>query len=123
MVRLSPSVPTLRSSRLACRLALSVLWMLVAASTAQADKRVALVLGVSNYQSVARLANPDNDAAAISDVFKRMGFDIVELRRDLGVTEMRRAGRDLSGGAAAFAMAVVYYSVHASARHGANFPP
>ncbi|MCK1315870.1 caspase family protein, partial [Bradyrhizobium sp. 23] len=90
MIRLSPSVPMLRSSRLVCRLALSMLWMLAAATTAQADKRVALVLGVSNYQSVARLANPDNDAAAISDVFKRMGFDIVELRRDLGVIEMRR---------------------------------
>ncbi|MCK1289717.1 peptidase, partial [Bradyrhizobium sp. 193] len=48
----------LRSSRLVCRLALSMLWMLAAATTAQADKRVALVLGVSNYQSVARLANP-----------------------------------------------------------------
>ena len=121
MVRLSPSVPTLRSSRLACRLALSVLWMLVAASPALADKRVALVLGVSNYQSVARLANPDNDAAAISDVFKRMGFDIVELRRDLGVTEMRRAVRDFAAVAADSDMAVVYYAGHGIEVNGANF--
>ncbi|MBR0953992.1 caspase family protein, partial [Bradyrhizobium canariense] len=121
MVRLSPSVPMLRSSRAACRLALSVLWMLVAASTAQADKRVALVLGVSNYQSVARLANPDNDAAAISDVFKRMGFDIVELRRDLGVTEMRRAVRDFAAVAADSDMAVVYYAGHGIEVNGANF--
>ncbi|MGY4511510.1 putative caspase-like protein [Bradyrhizobium sp. USDA 3650] len=106
---------------MACRLALSVLWMLVAASTAQADKRVALVLGVSNYQSVARLANPDNDAAAISDVFKRMGFDIVELRRDLGVIEMRRAVRDFAAVAADSDMAVVYYAGHGIEVNGANF--
>ena len=95
--------------------------MLVAASPALADKRVALVLGVSNYQSVARLANPDNDAAAISDVFKRMGFDIVELRRDLGVTEMRRAVRDFAAVAADSDMAVVYYAGHGIEVNGANF--
>jgi len=60
-----------RLQRLAGSVVLAVALMLAAASTALADKRVALVLGVSNYQSVARLANPDNDAAAISDVFKR----------------------------------------------------
>ncbi|MCK1317588.1 caspase family protein, partial [Bradyrhizobium sp. 23] len=90
MVGLILPAPMSRLQRLAGRVALAIALMLAAATTAQADKRVALVLGVSNYQSVARLANPDSDAAAISDVFKRMGFDIVELRRDLGVIEMRR---------------------------------
>jgi hypothetical protein len=121
MVGLIPPAPMSRLQHLAGRVALAVALMLVAATTAQADKRVALVLGVSNYQSVARLANPDNDAAAISDVFKRMGFDIVELRRDLGVIEMRRAVRDFAAVAADSDMAVVYYAGHGIEVNGANF--
>ncbi|SFV16444.1 Uncharacterized protein, contains caspase domain [Bradyrhizobium arachidis] len=95
--------------------------MLAAATNALADKRVALVLGVSNYQSVARLANPDNDAAAISDVFKRIGFDSVVLRQDLGVSEMRRAVRDFAAVAADSDMAVVYYAGHGIEVNGVNF--
>ncbi|PSO33831.1 caspase family protein [Bradyrhizobium sp. MOS002] len=121
MVGLIPPAPMFRLQHLAGRVALAVALMLAAASTALADKRVALVLGVSNYQSVARLANPDNDAAAISDVFKRMGFDIVELRRDLGVIEMRRAVRDFAAVAADSDMAVVYYAGHGIEVNGANF--
>ncbi|MFC7696902.1 caspase family protein [Bradyrhizobium sp. GCM10028915] len=121
MVGLILPAPMSRLQRLAGRVALAIALMLAAATTAQADKRVALVLGVSNYQSVARLANPDNDAAAISDVFKRMGFDIVELRRDLGVIEMRRAVRDFAAVAADSDMAVVYYAGHGIEVNGANF--
>ncbi|OAF12452.1 hypothetical protein AYJ54_06390 [Bradyrhizobium centrolobii] len=121
MVRLSPSTPVSRSCRLICRLALSVVLTLVAATNALAEKRVALVLGVSNYQSVPRLANPDNDAAAIGDVFKQMGFDVVELRRDLGVSEMRRAVRDFAAVAADSDMAVVYYAGHGIEVNGVNF--
>ena len=121
MVGLIPPAPMFRLQHLAGRVVLAVALMLAAASTALADKRVALVLGVSNYQSVARLANPDNDAAAISDVFKRMGFDIVELRRDLGVIEMRRAVRDFAAVAADSDMAVVYYAGHGIEVNGANF--
>ena len=106
---------------LACRLMLAIALMLVTATSALADKRVALLLSVSKYQNVARLANPDNDAAAISDIFKQMGFDIVELRRDLGVSEMRRAVRDFAAVAADSDMAVVYYAGHGIEVNGANF--
>ncbi|SFV16450.1 Uncharacterized protein, contains caspase domain [Bradyrhizobium arachidis] len=106
---------------LACRLALSIVLVLVAATSALADKRVALVLSVSNYRNVARLANPDNDAAAISDVFKRIGFDSVVLRQDLGVSEMRRAVRDFAAVAADSDMAVVYYAGHGIEVNGVNF--
>jgi uncharacterized caspase-like protein len=61
-----------------------------------ADKRVALVLGNSAYQKVNPLTNPANDSGAISATFKSAGFDVVELKRDLNVTEMRHALRDFS---------------------------
>ncbi|HEX5508437.1 MAG TPA: caspase family protein, partial [Pseudolabrys sp.] len=37
---------------------------------ALAEKRVALVIGISNYQHVNRLTNPDNDAAMLAAMFR-----------------------------------------------------
>jgi uncharacterized caspase-like protein len=107
--------------RLVRCVALSAVLTLVVATNAQADKRVALVLGVSNYQNVPRLANPDSDAAAISDIFKQVGFDVVELRRDLAVSEMRRAVREFAAIAADADMAVVYYAGHGIEVDGVNY--
>jgi uncharacterized caspase-like protein len=110
---------------LLCRLvrcvALAAFLTLTVATNAHADKRVALVLGVSNYQNVPRLTNPDSDAAAISDIFKQVGFDVVELRRDLGVSEMRRAVREFAATAANADMAVVYYAGHGIEVDGVNY--
>ena len=107
--------------RLVRCVALSAFLTLIIATNAQADKRVALVLGVSNYQNVPRLANPDSDAAAISDIFKQVGFDVVELRRDLGVSEMRRTVREFAATAAGADMAVVYYAGHGIEVDGVNY--
>jgi uncharacterized caspase-like protein len=102
-------------------LALSVVMTLTLATHAQADRRVALVFGISKYQSVPQLANPDNDAIAISDVFKRIGFDVVQLQQNLGVSEMRRAVREFSTIAASADIAVVYYAGHGIEVNGINY--
>ncbi|HSR77197.1 MAG TPA: caspase family protein, partial [Xanthobacteraceae bacterium] len=47
---------------------------------ARADQRVALVIGNSAYQNVPKLPNPVNDARAVTALFKRAGFDVVESR-------------------------------------------
>jgi uncharacterized caspase-like protein len=103
------------------RSALALYFILMAATNAFADKRVALVLGISNYQNVPQLANPDNDAAAMSDVFKKAGFNVVELRRDLGVSDMRRVVREFAATASDADMAVVYYAGHGIEVDGANY--
>ena len=56
------------SSR-ALSVAISVL-ALVFAGEARADKRVALVIGNSAYQNVARLDNPRNDAKLMADTLR-----------------------------------------------------
>lgn len=91
------------------------------ATNALADKRVALMLGVSKYQHVPLLANPDNDAAAVSEVFRQIGFDVVMLRHDLGVSEMRRTMREFAVAAADADMAIVYYAGHGIEVDGTNY--
>ena len=46
---------------------------------APADVRVALIIGNSAYAN-SPLVNPANDAQAMADVLKRLGFNVVELR-------------------------------------------
>src|ERR1043166_9285664 len=70
-------------------------WCL-SAGQAFAEKRVALIIGSSNYEKAARLPNPANDAALIAETFKSASFDNVDLRRDLTVGVMRRTLRDFT---------------------------
>ena len=107
--------------RLPWQLVLPVFLTLLMATNALADKRVALVLGVSKYQHVPLLANPDNDAAAMSEVFRQIGFDVVTLRQDLGTVEMRRTMREFAVTAADADIAVVYYAGHGIEANGVNF--
>ena len=86
-----------------------------------AEKRVALVIGNSAYQHVVRLANPANDAAAISTTFKSAGFDVVELKRDLNATEMRRALRDFSDNVRDADVAIFYFAGHGIEIEGTNY--
>jgi uncharacterized caspase-like protein len=102
------------------RLLLAAL-LVFAATPAFAGKRVALVLGNSAYQNVPRLANPVNDAALISDTFKKAGFDVVVSRQDLGALETRRVLRDFSDSAADAEIAVIYYAGHGIEVGGVNY--
>ena len=89
--------------------------------SALADKRVAFVVGNSNYQNVVTLTNPANDAAAITDMFKKAGFDVVESRRDLNNPELRRALRDFTEKARDADIAVIYYAGHGIEVDGTNY--
>ena len=66
------------------------------ADPASAEKRVALVIGMSKYQQVPRLANPARDADAMAALFRKAGFDLVESERDLGISDLRRVIREFS---------------------------
>src|SRR6202035_4503804 len=91
------------------------------AQPATADKRVALVMGNSAYLNVSRLANPTNDSEAMSAMLKKAGFDVVELKRDLNVSEMRRALRDFSDTVRDADFAIIYFAGHGIEINGNNY--
>jgi uncharacterized caspase-like protein len=106
------------------RLALLIFWALLLVGTsgqARAEKRVALIVGISNYQQVPQLANPARDAEAVSALFKRVGFDLVDTEQDLGITELRRAIRNFADAASDADIAVLYYAGHGIEVDGNNF--
>jgi uncharacterized caspase-like protein len=90
-------------------------------SAALANKRVALIIGNSSYEKVARLANPANDAALIADTLKNAGFDNVDLKRDLRIADMRRALRDFIEKSRDSEVSVIYYAGHGIEVDGVNY--
>lgn len=107
--------------RMASIVALAICSMWLFSQPALAEKRVALVVGNSAYQHVRPLANPANDAEAMSAMFKSAGFDVVEFRRDLTTADMRRALRDFSDEVRDADVAVVYYAGHGVEIEGTNY--
>jgi uncharacterized caspase-like protein len=91
------------------------------ADPALAEKRVALVIGMSRYQQVPQLANPARDADAMTALFKKAGFDVVDSRRDLGISDLRRAVREFSETSRDADIAVVYYAGHGIEVDGTNY--
>jgi uncharacterized caspase-like protein len=94
---------------------------LVACAPAQADKRVALVIGNSAYKNAPRLANPVNDAGLVGGMFRNAGFDTVEIKLDLNASEMRRSLRDFAARTRDADMAVIYYAGHGIELDGSNY--
>ena len=58
----------------------SLLTAVSVSAQAPLDVRVALIIGNSAYAGNMALVNPANDAKAMADVLKRLGFTVVELR-------------------------------------------
>ena len=85
---------------------------LVSASPALADRRVALIIGNANYEHADTLDNTVNDAKAIAGLLKGVGFDVVDVRLNVGVVDFKRAVRDFLDKTVDADIAVVYYSGH-----------
>ena len=95
--------------------------LLLVCQPAWAEKRVALVIGNSNYKNAALLPNPANDAASIAATLKGAGFDVVDSRLDLQSADMRRALREFADQARDADIAVVYYAGHGIEIDGTNY--
>jgi hypothetical protein len=84
-----------------------------------AEQRVALVIGNSAYPS-SRLPNPVNDAKAMADKLRALGFDVI-LKTDASQREMTRSfsefGRKLVPGS----VSLFYFAGHGMQVRGKNF--
>ena len=86
-----------------------------------ADKRVALIVGNSTYQTVPQLPNPARDASAVVKMFKDAGFDSVDVQLNVGNLEFKRAIRKFEAAADQADIAVVYYAGHGIEIGGINY--
>jgi hypothetical protein len=87
---------------------------------ALAEGRVALVVGVSNYEHAARLANTRNDANDVAAALKRLGFD-VEILQDPNRLALEGAVRRYGDRSVNADVSLFYFSGHALESVGRNW--
>ena len=100
-------VPGLKSS---C-LALAVSAGLAGFAPAQAADRVALVVGIGNYQTLSILKNPRPDAESLAKVLRANGFEVAE-HYDLNRADLLDALESFTEKAKGARLALVYYAGH-----------
>ena len=87
---------------------------------ASADRRVALVIGNSEYREIPALKNPDKDAEDVSRTFRLAGFEVF-VAKDLTKLQFEEQFRNYLAAADGADLAVVYYSGHGFQIGGENF--
>jgi hypothetical protein len=85
------------------------------------DKRVALVIGNSNYQNVPQLPNLVQNANSIGKLFRDAGFDAVDVKLNVDNVELKRAIRKFESLADGADIAVIYYAGHGLEIGGTNY--
>ena len=101
------------SSFVAVMLAVVAAFSWISTAAAQApDRRVVLLIGNNAYKGANALRNPVNDATALAESFKRMGFDRVMLHTNLGQAAMLTVLREFSAEASKADIAVVFFAGH-----------
>jgi len=97
---------------------------LAGAASAQAERRIALLIGNQDYDaSVGRLKNPHNDISIVGQALVAQGFELIppimEARRSTILGGVRELVRRLNG-AGSDAIGFVYYSGHGAAEKDTN---
>lgn len=101
-------------------LLLTLLCMAATVDAANADRRVAFVVGNGAYKNVAQLPNPPIDAKAMAATLRNVGFEVIEgsnLTRDQMTEKLLDFGRKAQG----TDVAVFYYAGHGIAVGGTNY--
>ena len=91
-----------------------------AVTHANADRRVALVIGNGGYRNVPTLPNPPNDAADIAAAFERLGFT-VQRQTNADFDTMRRGLIDFGRLAHGADIVAVFFAGHGMEMGGENW--
>lgn len=84
-------------------------------------KRVAFVIGESDYLKLASLPNPRRDAAVIANALAEMGFDAVEIAENLDASQLRGVPGVIAEKAASADVVMVFYAGHGVEANGVNY--
>src|SRR5258708_858019 len=103
-----------------CSFVIALMLFSLMVGDANAEKRVALVIGNGAYKNAPNLPNPPNDAADVAAVLGRSGFDII-FETNLDRNGMQDASIRFSREARTADVALFYYSGHALQFAGINY--
>jgi uncharacterized caspase-like protein len=100
--------------------AVAALYLLSAQAGAQAQKRIALVIGNGEFAAASSLAQPANDAKRLGATLEAAGFSVTTLI-DADAAAMSKAGRAFLDAAPAAELRLFYFSGYAVQAGGSNW--
>jgi hypothetical protein len=102
------------------RATVALLVLMLLASGAQAQKRVALVIGNSAYQHTTKLTNPKNDASDVVAALKKLGLQVLA-DFDLDKASFDRKVRDFATALQGAEAGVFFFAGHGMQVGGTNY--
>jgi uncharacterized caspase-like protein len=108
------------TARLVGTLTVLFIYFFAWGACAHADKRVALVIGNSEYGTQARLLNPRNDAQDIAESLKSLGFEVI-LRVDADKQTFLQALAEFSRRVVDAEIGLFFYAGHGMQYSGNNY--
>ena len=94
---------------------------LISIINAQDEKRLALVIGNSDYQFIDKLKNPVNDAKLMAQIFDSLNFDVL---LETNITTKRKfvkAITDFGSKRDSFDVGFIFYAGHGMQVDGKNY--
>ena len=88
---------------------------------AETGRRVALIVANAAYGEQRALSNPLRDGQLISDALNKAGFDVIELKTNLGRAAFEEALHRFQKDADGAQVAMIYYAGHGMERDGENW--
>jgi len=102
------------------RATVALLALMLLASGAQAQKRVALVIGNSAYQHTTKLTNPKNDASDVATALRQLGLQVLAAF-DLDKASFDRKVRDFATALQGAEAGVFFFAGHGMQVGGTNY--
>lgn len=107
----TPHQPISQSGRLCAIAAAFAVLIFISIAPAQAERRVALVVGNAKYEKVDPLRNAQRDAGAVADRLRDLGFEVTEVF-DGDAFALNRAADRFIGTARGADLALFYFAGH-----------
>lgn len=102
------------------KIGLALLFLVITSIVYPQEKRLALVIGNSDYQHGGELANPFNDANSMEHVLKGVGFDVVKYE-NLDQKMMRQAIDNFGNLLKNYDIGLFFYAGHGIQAKGRNY--
>jgi len=84
------------------------------------DKRLALIIGVSDYQFASKLKNPINDANSMDNVLSKLGFETIVLKNP-SYKDFKLALNDFGDNLNEYDSGLFYFAGHGIQVKGMNY--
>ncbi|CAF3794683.1 unnamed protein product [Rotaria socialis] len=80
--------------------------------TFEPRRKLALVIGIGDYENVTKLRNPQNDAKALSSLLQRMGFNTAEQQLDKTCAQLKNILVDFEHSIESNDIVLLYFAGH-----------